>query len=173
MAKKTKDLIVDSFLSLVARDDVIAEKISITDIVEECNISRQTFYYHFKDITEMLEWAFEHETQMIEKEIPKYENYQDALLLYENFFKKFGIFLKKTLNSKIFVQVYSIVFDSFSSFTKTFFATKRKSTDDDKFNFAVDIYAYSFIGFLIRELKKDNPDFPMMIRRIHNNLSNQ
>ena len=32
------------------------KKLTVTDIVEACNITRQTFYYHFSDIPEMFEW---------------------------------------------------------------------------------------------------------------------
>ena len=32
-------------------------KITIADITEACGISRMTFYYHFKDIYDLVEWA--------------------------------------------------------------------------------------------------------------------
>lgn len=32
-------------------------KITISDIAEDCNISRMTFYYHFKDIYDLVEWC--------------------------------------------------------------------------------------------------------------------
>lgn len=33
------------------------DKITISDIAEDCGISRMTFYYHFKDIYDLIEWA--------------------------------------------------------------------------------------------------------------------
>ena len=33
-------------------------KITINDITEECGVSRMTFYYHFKDIYDLVEWSF-------------------------------------------------------------------------------------------------------------------
>ncbi|MBQ7292036.1 MAG: TetR/AcrR family transcriptional regulator C-terminal domain-containing protein [Clostridia bacterium] len=32
-------------------------KITISDITSDCNISRMTFYYHFKDIYDLVEWC--------------------------------------------------------------------------------------------------------------------
>lgn len=32
-------------------------KITINDITEECGVSRMTFYYHFKDIYDLVEWS--------------------------------------------------------------------------------------------------------------------
>lgn len=35
------------------------DKITVKDLVEACHISRQTFYYHFQDIIEVIEWSVE------------------------------------------------------------------------------------------------------------------
>ena len=32
-------------------------KITVGDIAEECGINRMTFYYHFKDIYDLVEWS--------------------------------------------------------------------------------------------------------------------
>ena len=34
------------------------EKIRIGDIVERCNMNRQSFYYHFKDKYDLVNWIF-------------------------------------------------------------------------------------------------------------------
>ena len=33
------------------------DKITVTDICEDCGISRMTFYYHFRDIYDLVEWV--------------------------------------------------------------------------------------------------------------------
>ena len=35
------------------------KKLTVKDIVEECHITRQAFYYHFADIPELLRWMIE------------------------------------------------------------------------------------------------------------------
>ncbi len=37
-------------------------KITVSDLVAECNINRKTFYYHFADIYALLQWTMEQET---------------------------------------------------------------------------------------------------------------
>lgn len=32
-------------------------KITVNDIAKECDINRQTFYYHFQDIRDLVEWT--------------------------------------------------------------------------------------------------------------------
>ncbi|PYF06366.1 TetR/AcrR family transcriptional regulator [Ureibacillus chungkukjangi] len=38
------------------------EKISIRELTEKANVNRQTFYYHFEDIYDLLKWTFQQET---------------------------------------------------------------------------------------------------------------
>ncbi len=33
-------------------------KITVKDLVEICGVNRQTFYYHFDDVYDLLEWVF-------------------------------------------------------------------------------------------------------------------
>lgn len=46
----------------LALRDLLQEKklddITVTEVVERCGISRQTFYYHFRDLYEVVEWRF-------------------------------------------------------------------------------------------------------------------
>lgn len=38
------------------------KKLTVKDIVEECSITRQAFYYHFEDIPALFRWMFERDT---------------------------------------------------------------------------------------------------------------
>lgn len=44
-------------------------KLTVKDIVEECGITRQTFYYHFSDIPDLVRWMLEQETEQFVREI--------------------------------------------------------------------------------------------------------
>ena len=37
----------------------------VKNIVEECNITRQAFYYHFADIPELFQWVLEREAEQL------------------------------------------------------------------------------------------------------------
>ncbi len=39
--------------------DKKVKKLTVTDIVDACHITRQAFYYHFADIPELLQWMME------------------------------------------------------------------------------------------------------------------
>ena len=53
MASSTKAAIITSFLRLVSKKPF--DKITVRDIVDDCDINRNTFYYYFQDIYAVLE----------------------------------------------------------------------------------------------------------------------
>lgn len=52
----TKRALADAIKALM-REKPLA-KISITDIVERCGMNRQSFYYHFRDKYDLVNWIF-------------------------------------------------------------------------------------------------------------------
>lgn len=58
-----RDLIANSFLSLAEHRNV--DKITVKDLVDQCGISRQTFYYHFKDILEVIDWVIDRQINRV------------------------------------------------------------------------------------------------------------
>lgn len=57
MRSQMKETIADAFLAMLAQKSI--DKITVKDLVEFCNISRQSFYYHYQDIMEVVEWVIE------------------------------------------------------------------------------------------------------------------
>ena len=51
-------------------------KITINDIASECDINRQTFYYHFQDIKDLVEWICIDEVDKLLTEKENYEGQQ-------------------------------------------------------------------------------------------------
>ena len=55
MSQITKRALEASLKKLLTKKPL--DKITITDITEDCGINRMTFYYHFKDIYDLVEWV--------------------------------------------------------------------------------------------------------------------
>ena len=53
MSSFTKKAIMEAFLRLIGKKAL--DKITVRDIVDECGINRNTFYYHFQDMYAVLE----------------------------------------------------------------------------------------------------------------------
>ena len=56
MQVNAKDSIAQAAKSLVMKKGV--KRLTVKDIVEECHITRQAFYYHFEDIPALFRWSF-------------------------------------------------------------------------------------------------------------------
>lgn len=57
MPVQVKPMIAEAFIRLSKQKNI--DKITVKDLVEACGISRQTFYYHFQDILEVIEWSLD------------------------------------------------------------------------------------------------------------------
>lgn len=55
MSQITKRALEESLKRMLLKKPV--NKITISDITEDCGISRMTFYYHFRDIYDLVEWS--------------------------------------------------------------------------------------------------------------------
>lgn len=57
------------------------EKITVKDILEDCNITRPTFYYHFEDMYDLLRWTFETEAVELLRASENCVDWDDGILL--------------------------------------------------------------------------------------------
>lgn len=55
-------------------------KITINDITEDCGISRMTFYYHFKDIYDLVEWVCVEDARQALAGKKTYDTWQEGFL---------------------------------------------------------------------------------------------
>ena len=68
MTSLTKKAIIASFMHLASKKPL--EKITVRDIVDDCGINRNTFYYHFQDIYAVLEEVCLSGTAKMKPELP-------------------------------------------------------------------------------------------------------
>ncbi len=54
-------------------------KITVSELIQDCNINRKTFYYHFEDIYALLKWTFEEEAIKIVKHFNLLVDYEEAI----------------------------------------------------------------------------------------------
>ncbi|ROR31653.1 putative dihydroxyacetone kinase regulator [Mobilisporobacter senegalensis] len=61
MSQTTKRALAASLKKLLATTTL--DKITVKDIVCDCEVNRQTFYYHFQDIYALIEWIYTTEAE--------------------------------------------------------------------------------------------------------------
>ena len=77
MAQTTKRAIAASLKRILEQKPL--NKITVTDIAKDCRISRHTFYYHFRDVYDLMEWTYRTEGERLLEGKRDYENWQQGM----------------------------------------------------------------------------------------------
>ncbi len=77
MANFTKKAIRDSFLKLLEERPI--SRITVKDIVADCGVNRNTFYYYFESIPELLEDTVMEDARELIRMYPSVESLEDCL----------------------------------------------------------------------------------------------
>ena len=75
---KTKKALAESLKNLLLQKPL--NKITISDIADDCGINRMTFYYHFKDIYDLVEWTCAEEAAQAMEGKKTYDTWQEGFL---------------------------------------------------------------------------------------------
>ncbi|WP_455581319.1 TetR/AcrR family transcriptional regulator C-terminal domain-containing protein [Dysosmobacter sp.] len=86
MSLTTKRALAASFKKLLAQRGI--DKITVKDIVEECGVNRQTFYYHFHDIYDLMAWSFQDAAQELAGSGLENEDWTTALWTLMDYLRK-------------------------------------------------------------------------------------
>lgn len=67
-----KEMIAQAAKRLVMEQN--RKKLTVKDIVEECRITRQAFYYHFEDIPALFRWMMEKDMKRLLEELREHQD---------------------------------------------------------------------------------------------------
>lgn len=97
----TQKALAESLKKLLNRKTL--NKITVSDITNDCGVNRQTFYYHFHDVYELVDWIFAEEMKRYAQEGFTPDNWRDVMMrLMDNFLedRHFIINVYNSLNRK-------------------------------------------------------------------------
>lgn len=83
MQADVKRQIADKLLELLEKKSL--EKITVKELVTLCGISRQTFYYHFEDVLDVVDWWTRQGAQQLMEQSMRTEDPHEALRLFVNY----------------------------------------------------------------------------------------
>lgn len=107
MAAFTRKAIMDSFMKLLEEKPL--KQITIRDIVDDCGINRNTFYYHFQDIPDLIINIGEESGKKLLKENANIETIEDCLnVVVDTMMKsrKAVLHIYKSANRAIFEEYH-------------------------------------------------------------------
>ena len=78
VSKLTKRALAASLKKLLAQKPL--SKITIADITEDCGMNRMTFYYHFQDIYDLIDWICQEEGERAFQGRKVYNTWQEGFI---------------------------------------------------------------------------------------------
>ena len=127
MPADMKNIIGEAFVKMVARKGI--DKITVKSLIEECHISRQTFYYHFQDIMDVLEWTFRRSTQELAQRSLEAEARIGALSAYVSFVRQNKDKLEKLIYSRRWVQIEGMLVEAVTIYLAEIARSKVQDID--------------------------------------------
>lgn len=155
MAPNTKETIVNAYLTLLEEKNL--DKISVTDLVEACDISRQTFYYHFDGIDAMLDWAIKTETEKALVQAKDCRSWCEALYCLVPMLEKFNNLIVSAIDSSHLYYVEKLLSYYTYTFTKEFQSSKNLIGDvpTDNQTFLLKYLSSAIVGLIYMEMQYD------------------
>lgn len=163
MSQITKRAIEASLKNLLLKKPF--DKITINDIAEDCGISRMTFYYHFKDIYDLVEWACEEDAKKILEGKDDYKTWTQGFLnLFEEVLKNKPFILnvyRSVGREQVENYLYKIVYDLLLNVVEE--KAQGMTVHDEDKEFIADFYKYAFVGLMLDWVKNGMKEDPHKI----------
>ena len=163
MSQVTKRALEQSLKNLLLKKPLT--KITINDIAEDCGINRMTFYYHFKDIYDLIEWACLEDAKKAIEEKKTHDTWEQVLLqlfeaVREN--KPFIINVYRCVDKDQVEKYLSPLVDNLLMGVIEEESAGMTVRSEDK-NFIAKEYSYVFIGIMLDWIKDDMKEDPQVI----------
>ena len=163
MSQVTKRALEQSLKNLLLKKPLT--KITVGDITDDCGINRMTFYYHFKDIYDLVEWSCLEDAKRALDEKKTYDTWQQGLLqifkaVQEN--KPFILNVYRCVHREQVEKYLQPLVDQLLLNVINEEADGITVRDEDK-QFIAQVYSYMFIGLMLDWIKDDMLEDPQQI----------
>ena len=163
MSQVTKRALEASLKNLLLQKPL--SKITISDITEDCGINRMTFYYHFKDIYDLVEWSCQEDASRALAGNKTYETWQQGFLQLFKAVQDNKPFIMNVYHSvsreQVELYLYKLVHDLIYNVVEEK-AQGLHVPEEDK-AFIADFYKYAFVGLMLDWIKGDMKGDPQVM----------
>ena len=143
-------------------------KITINDITEDCGVNRMTFYYHFKDIYDLVDWILMEDAAKAMEGRQSFDTWTEAFLDILHQIRDNKALVLNVYRSVGREQVEQYLYKLLDPMLKEFADRECRDItvqDDDK-QFVVDFYKYALVGVVLEWIRRDMKTDPaVMVER--------
>lgn len=137
-------------------EEIPLSKVTVALVTKECGVNRQTFYYHFRDIPDLVGWTFTQEAK------ETFAEFKDKNVSWEEgFLALFDLLLRdkrfilnvyhsvslEILQDYIYLLAYPSLLEAIERSPKNAFLSKEEKV------FAADFYKYALSGIVLNWIK--------------------
>lgn len=163
MSQVTKRALEASLKNLLLKKPL--DKITINDITEDCGINRMTFYYHFKDIYDLIEWCCVEDAKKALEGKKTYDTWQQGFLqIFEAVLDNKPFILNvyhSVSREQVEIYLYKLTYDLLIGVVEEKSAGMNVREEDKKF--IADFYKYAFVGLMLDWVRHDMKGDPHKI----------
>ena len=148
MKDRTKVDISTALTTLLAKKAI--DDITVREIVELCEIRRQTFYYHFDDVYDLLEWVFEEDANAnLPKEVV-YDRWKTDVIMWIKYLQENSTFALNVYNSNSRLYMLRYIKGRLQECIRSFadIVAEGRNIEKQDFEFVVEFYSECAIGFI-------------------------
>ena len=160
MSQMTKRALVASLKELLAEKPL--DKITVTDLTEHCGVNRMTFYYHFKDIYDLVEWVCMEDARKALADNKTYETWQQGFVrifdaVREN--KPFIMNVYRCVSREQVEKYLTPLTDDLLMGVVNELSAGMVVRAEDK-AFIAQVYSYAFVGLMLDWIKDEMKQDP-------------
>lgn len=160
MSQVTKRALEQSLKNLLLKKPLT--KITINDIAEDCGINRMTFYYHFKDIYDLVEWCCIEDARKALDEKRTYDTWQQGFIQLFEAVRENKPFIMNVYHcvdrEQVEKYVNPLVDDLLMGVIEE--RSAGMSVREEDMQFIAKVYSYSFVGLMLDWIRDDMRDDP-------------
>lgn len=135
-------------------------RVSVSELVRSCGMNRNTFYYHFVDIYDLLKWTLEQETVDAVAKIDLLTNTEQALRLVLDYAEANRLFILCAYDSMGHEQMKRFLYDDFIRIIRSAIDAGERElglrVDDEFKQFTASFFTEAYAGMLISWLRDRN-----------------
>lgn len=173
LSQKRKEQMASSLKRFMAKKSI--QKISIQELADDCGMNRYTFYYHFQDIYDLLQWTFARDFEMLFSNQKQCANWEEWLRIILQYLADNAAFCKSAITSVGRDALRDLCVRDLQYFMEQMLKDIQgdHGVPEEYLNFLASFYLEALCGILIQWLVSDMK-LPMesLIQYLHITLEN-
>ena len=161
MSQMTKRALEASLKELLRHKPL--DKITVSDLTDHCGVNRMTFYYHFKDIYDLVDWILAEDAAKAMEGRRGFGTWSEAYLdvlrqLQDN--KTLVLNVYRSVGRE---QVEQYLYKMLDPLLRMFVERENIPVQEEDKQFIIDFYKYGFVGMVLEWIRRDMKTEPAIM----------